>query len=556
VHLINGLTTEVGVRFSDLDAASNIIQFNFTGGARIIDEFKWLQKGNNTYGTWSIEGSPTGASWTTLGSAILGGNPNQPYRFTNTTAYQYYRLRQEPASTVTMTTCAYVYTWVNEYGEEGPPSLPVIGAGDANGVWYIGNILDPPDRTGDGYPAYTKKYLYRTLSGGEGNFYRVAEHVIGQTPLTGGWTSQTTYTDDHQALPDTALSSKLPLESTYWAPPPDNLQGWIAMPNGFLVAFDKPVDDAATPANRIGGNTIYMSEAYHFHAWPPQYKYATETQIVGLGVIGQTCVVATQGYPATVTGSKPATCSFTKSTTGEPCMARGSIVSTPQGIIYASQNGLVQVGPNGIANVTESIITRDEWLTKYSPTALRSVRYQNGYLALRAPPLPSPRSGFFLDPTSLNVALTEFSNFEDIIGICVDFWSGDVLLLRDGEVLRWDPPPPAAPAPQPLMPVRWLSKEFQYDFEENFGAYAIYWDDSRYSDDPWGDPDIMPVTEHVRFAAYANHRKVYDEVVPRNGRPVRLPSGFKADIWQFEIRARAPVYSLHVGATVKELRNV
>ena len=321
------------------------------------------------------------------------------------------------------------------------------------------------------------------------------------------------------------------------------------MPNGFLVAFDKPVDDAATPANRIGGNTIYMSEAYHFHAWPAAYKYATETQIVGLGVIGQTCVVCTQGYPATVTGSKPATCSFTKATTGEPCLARGSIVSTPQGIIYASQNGLVQVGPNGIGNVTESIITRDEWLTKYAPIHLRSVRYQNGYLALRMPPLPAARSGFFLDPTSLNVALTEFSDFEDIRGICTDFWSGEVLLIREGELLRWDTPS------DELMPVRWLSKEFQYDYQENFGAYAIYWDDSRYSDDPWG-AGVLPIGKHVQFAVYADRRKVYDQDVPRNGRPVRLPSGFKADIWQFEIRARAPVYSLHVAATMKELRNV
>ena len=103
------------------------------------------------------------------------------------------------------------------------------------------------------------------------------------------------------------------------------------MPNGFLIGFD--------------GNNIYMSEAYHFHAWPAEYKQATETPIVGLGVLGQTCVVCTQGYPATVTGTKPATCSFTKATTGEPCLSRGSIVSTPQGVIYASQNGLILVGP-------------------------------------------------------------------------------------------------------------------------------------------------------------------------------------------------------------------
>ena len=66
----------------------------------------------------------------------------------------------------------------------------------------------------------------------------------------------------------------------------------------------------------------------------------------------------------------------------------------------------------------------------------------------------------------------------------------------------------------------------------------------------------MPVDEKVRFKIFADRRVVYDEEVPKNGRPVRLPSGFKADIWQFEIRARAPVYTLHVGATTKELKGV
>ena len=106
-----------------------------------------------------------------------------------------------------------------------------------------------------------------------------------------------------------------------------------------------------------------------------------------------------------------------------------------------------------------------------------------------------------------------------------------------------------------LMPVRWRSKEFQFLYRENFGAYAIYWDDSRYSNFNWGT-SIMPTTERVRFIVYADRRKVYDEVVQRNGRPVRLPSGFKADIWQFEIKARAPVYSLHVASTAKELKGV
>jgi hypothetical protein len=430
-------------------------------------------------------------------------------------------------------TRAYVYTWVNEFGEESAPSLPVTGAGNANAIWNIGNIKDPPAPTSSPLqPNWSKKFLYRTITGtsGQTTYYRVNTIALGTL----------TYADDASKITDAVLANNLTLESTNWAPPPATLKGWIAMPNGFLIGFD--------------GNNIYMSESYHFHAWPAEYKYATETPVVGLGVLGQTCVVCTQGFPATVTGSKPATCSFTKATTGEPCMSRGSIVSTPDGVIYSSQNGLMLVGPGGINNVTQQLITKEEWTRDYAPQYLRAVRYQNGYLAVRMWPLvggvPTPtRTGFLLDPTELRVALTELSDFDDVRAINTDFWSGEVFLIRTGMILRWDPPT------TDLMPVQWVSKEFQYPFEENFGAYAIYWDDARYSNYDWGT-SIMPTTEKIRLKVYADRNVVYDQLVPKNGRGVRLPSGFKADIWQFEIKARVPVYSLHVAATMKELKGV
>jgi len=443
-----------------------------------------------------------------------GNNPNKP------------TITSITGGAAPVLTRSYVYTWVNEFGEESSPSLPVVGSGNGNAIWNIGNIVAPPAPAVD-QPAWKEKRLYRTVTGASGQttFYFV--NVVA--------TATTTYADDTSKSTDAVIVNNLRLESTAWAVPPVDLQGFIAMPNGFLIGFKD--------------NNIYMSEAYRFHAWPAEYKYATETPIVGLGILGQTCVVCTQGYPATVTGAKPATCSFTKATTGEPCLSRGSIVSSPQGVIYASQNGLILVGPGGIQNVTEQLITKDEWTKDYAPQYLRAVRYQNGYLALRMPPLPTTRSAFFLDPTDLKVALTELTDFENIVAINVDFWSGEVFPLKAGMIQRWDPPT------NDLMPVLWRSKEFQFQYQENFGAYAIYWDDARYSNYNFGT-SVMPTTEKVRLKVFADRRVVYDQQVPRNGRPVRLPSGFKADIWQFELRGRAPIYSLHVASTMKELRNV
>ena len=338
-------------------------------------------------------------------------------------------------------TRAYTYTWVNIYGEESAPALPVTGAGNANGTWTSAIIQDPTTEF-TGFADYQKKRLYRTVTAESGTavYYKVADIPAGTT----------TYADNCTTLTDAMVVNNLPWKSTSWQPPPTTLKGFIAMPNGFLIGFD--------------GNTIYMSESYHFHAWPAEYQQATETPIVGLGMLGQTCVVCTQGYPTTVTGSKPATCSFTKATTGEPCMSRGSIVSTPQGVIYASQNGLVLIGPSGIENVTEKLITKDEWIRHYSPAFIRAVRYQNGYLALRMPPPPTHAPASILDPTSLKVALTELTDFADIVAINTDFWSGEVLPLKAGMVRRWDPPT------DDLMPVLWKSKEFQFQYQENFGC--------------------------------------------------------------------------------------
>jgi hypothetical protein len=146
------------------------------------------------------------------------------------------------------------------------------------------------------------------------------------------------------------------------------------------------------------------------------------------------------------------------------------------------------------------------------------------------------------------VALTELSEFDSAHNLHADVWSGEVLVIDDAKIFRWDAPS------DDMLPVLWQSKEFQFPYKENFGCYAIYWDQARYSNNAFGT-DIIPSDEVVRLRVFANRSVIYDEEVPRNGEPVRLPSGFKADIWQFEIRSRAPIYSLHVASTVKELKS-
>ena len=448
-------------------------------------------------------------------------------------------------------TRVYTYTWVSAYGEESAPAPPFTLPGNTSGTWSITGILDPTpaQTTALGFSTYKEKILYRTITSDSGvaTYFRVTKLPPGTT----------TYTD---AVTGAVLAGNLQLESTTWAPAPydpaapndltKQLQGLISMPNGFLIGWI--------------GKDIYFSEAYHPHAWPAEYIVSTEYPVVGLGVVGQTCVVCTQGFPSTLTGVKPGATALSKSTSNEPCLSRGSIVSTPNGVLFASQNGLVLAVSGAFSNITEKLITRDEWLRVYEPHRLRAARHQNGYIAMREVPDKTKRSAFYLDPSALQTALTEFDVFENCNGLFPDVWSGDVLIVQPAEgggfpwIKRWDPPIVTLPGGLPsdnFLPLRWKSKEFTTPKQTNFAAYSIYWDDDRFYPNDI-NPDVIPVDQKVRFKVWASRRLVYDQEVQRNGRPIRLPSGYKSDVWQFEVRSRVPIYTIHISTSERELAGV
>ena len=114
--LVNGDKT-TGFKITNLSAKNKTITFDF-GTAQKIDEFKWFQKDSTTYGVWKFQASTDASSWVDLGSIFLGGAPENTYVFTIATVYRYYRLFQEEPTNTQTVTRSYVYTWVNEFGEE------------------------------------------------------------------------------------------------------------------------------------------------------------------------------------------------------------------------------------------------------------------------------------------------------------------------------------------------------------------------------------------------------------------------------------------------------
>jgi len=348
-------------------------------------------------------------------------------------------------------TRVYVYTFVTSYGEESAPSPPTIATGNADANWSITNLdgLDEVEsQLGVGVTTsefdITEVYVYRTITGTTGavEYFRVAELAV--TAVGGGTGS---HTDSMSA--DTASLQPV-LESETWNTPPAGLTGLLVHPNGFLVAFS--------------GRDVYFSVPYRPHAWPTEYILSTKWTIVGLGIIGQSIVILTNGSPYVASGVRPEAMTLVESDTPDACTSRRGIVSTNKGVFFPGPDGLMIAGPNGaVENLTKRIVSRREWRTQYRPYGLEAVRHNDQYVAFY-----SATEGFSIDFEEPNQAFVELS--EDAWNHTViqnDPISGDVWLIRDNTLYVWNPENGS-----PVTYV-WRSREFEVPDPTNFGAVQI-----------------------------------------------------------------------------------
>jgi hypothetical protein len=494
----------------------------------------------------------------------------------------YYRLgiprpRRAPLVTVAGGTVdltvdrAYVYTWVSSLGEEGPPSNPYNVSGPDDGVWTVtGFDVDVPNA---GERLVSTLRVYRTVTGNLGN---VDYHFIADIPF-----DQTTFADD---VSTTIVGSNTVLESADWFPPPPDLRGLVEHPNGFFIGFV--------------GRDIYMSEPYRPHAWPPDYVVSTIGDVVGFGVFGTSVVVCTENFPYTLTGTHPSVMTFTQHDTAEPCQSRYGIVSMPQGVYFPGPNGLVMRGPRGFDTITETLITKEEWESRYNPSAIDAARYQNSYVAFY-----SDEEGFLFTPTDPLYTFVELNRYWSNCGIQTDEYSGRVIMCTGQDLYEWNPSTGANAT------YVWESKEFDVADPKNFGAFRIiHYGDPVPTDaeiaawraynliriaDPlgpvnWGAigaakkvvPDVTDPTPENRQAVagpvlypvppvgqpwpdqgtltaefFANGVLVHTKAVTSTDM-FRLPSGFKKTLWKIRLTGERKVKSVKMAETGRELRTV
>lgn len=396
------------------------------------------------------------------------------------------------------------------------------GAGVRN--WSITNIQNPPVA---GAGANFKEIrLYRTVTSLSGvtQYYKVVDIPIGVAnsiiPYVDGFT-------------DLQVTGNVQLESTYFAQPPA-VQGLAAMPNGILVGWI--------------GNTLYFSENFRPHAWPVEYQIAVEHPIVGLGVYGNTCVVCTTGNVFLVQGTKSNALSLTKTDAMLSCVSRLSIVAAPEGVYYASDEGLVLVGSQGIAVVTNGLISREQWQRDFVPAKIRAMYHDGEYVGA----IYNTTGGFRFSPTNpATLGVTWWGQANEFpINLNIETQTGrpHVLMFNNTgatsmNLFEWEK------ADNPFQAMTWKSKEYQTPWPTNFRVGQAYFDVNP------GAPIHLKIWATLRGNLGTTSKTlVFDQNITVTGQEFKLPSGFKADIWELELSGAAALESLLLATTVQELR--
>lgn len=471
-------------------------------------------------------------------------------------------------------TRAYVYTYVTEYGEESQPSDPTLITSTLGSTYNLSDIStvvsDAASRN------VTKRRIYRTVTGNAATSYFYVGEINDMVTST--------FTDN---LADDVVALNNILESTYWAEPPIDLEGWVMMPNGYMIGWK--------------GKTICFSDPYRPHAWPAEYQISTEFEVVGMSVWGTAVIIGTKSQPYLGQGVTPQSFTMQKMDAVEPCLSRRGMVSTVAGAYYPSLNGLVMVNAGGINVITTDVLTKEEW-EDYSPRNIFAAALGLQYIAFNAEDF-----GFVFNPTEPKTKLIELDFFDQISSVTTDKYTGNVYIIRAGRVFEWDPDT------DERLFWRWRSKEFHLPKPVNFGAVKIkflvqdqafeidntnatylqqfndariqyplntlnshalggakrrdvdsmyfMWSETQ-NRGPLGGSELYnfspPLTSQpavTRFRAWAGGQLVYDSTIT-DEQIMRLPVGFKRDVWQFELASNANVYSVQIAETGKELDKV
>lgn len=368
---------------------------------------------------------------------------------------------------------------------------------------------------------------------------------------------------------DTILDADLPgdeLISLTWEPPPIGLTGMFTHPSGAVGGFV--------------GNLLRLSEPYQPHAWPPEYEWATDHDIVGVAVYGSEIVVGTRGNPYIASGTDPASMSMDKTNAPYPCLAKRGVVPVGDGVLYPTKQGMAFVGQGGFRLFTNDFYTEDEW-EPLAPSSMFA-EFANGRVYVG-----------YTDTDGADGILVFDNGLHTTVDLsCSDLYadpaSGNLYVGDSSGVSLWD-----ADSANPL-PMTWRSKEFQLAVPVNLGAAKVEYEQVMSDADiaalaaayaaavainaallasgdiggALGGETLGTLTlmgsamtglppeapdNSVTFTLYKGSRVVFSRNITSEN-AFRLPAGLKYDHFSVEITTQNKVRAILVGETMSSLK--
>jgi len=479
--------------------------------------------GSGATTTTSSTGSSSTTTSTTSPTSSTSGSSSGTGSTTTTTSI---------ATAPVMETRAYIYTWVTSYGEEGAPSLPTVVTSPVGSSYSV--TVYPPLSSDTSGRSLSSVNIYRTVTDASGNaqYYFVTTLAIGSTVF-------------NDTILDSTISTGTILPSLNWTPPPA-LQGCVAMPNGILAGW-------------ANDREIWFCEPYRPHAWPVAYSISVDFSIVGLGVTGSSLVIATTGNPYIATGITPGSMSLQKISIHEPCISRSSIVSSQEAVYYVSENGLIAINPGMADIISKALITRQDWAA-LGPAKFCAAKYSSSYLAFAKSTTlgdGSGDNGLVIDNSSPNTPYINIRFPTSVTNIIQDEITGEALLISNNAVYQWD-----AQSSTSQAPYLWRSRTFQFLYRQQFVAALIYFtlptsvtiptptSATRNTSQP---QTFDPTKQYLLFRVYADGNLVLTREVQQSVELIMIPSGFKANFWQFELEGQVVITNFQVATAVKDL---
>jgi hypothetical protein len=394
---------------------------------------------------------------------------------------------------------AYVYTYVNTYNEEGPPSAPVVVT--TSPVVAV-NVTVTKDAIGN-YAPLKEIRIYRTPTGSTiADYFYVGSIAV----LTEDGTTFE-FKDDVKGE-----QINEPLSSTDYYPPDQALVGLMALPNGILCAWK--------------GNELHFSEAYKPWAWPPAYVKPLPNTIVGGIAHGSGAVITTVTNPYLVSGVSPDSMTTARLNVDQAGVSKWSIAVVDGAVIYASNDGLV-VLLGGTASLVQSqkFFTREVWRQRYA-NGLSGMRFAawDGRLVVYSG--NASFTPFMIRVDEADGTMTDLYGFTATCGfnspLADQFYYANGLFLYQFN----------GGADQTAT---WQSREVVLQRPLNFGfAQAV-------------------TTGNWTLEVYADGALKHTQVLAAGTTNFRLPSGFKSDRWMVKIIGAGRFRELRVGESARDL---